>query len=211
MLINSTLCYIEREGCFLMLYRNKKEQDPSEGKWVGIGGKFEPGEGPEDCLLREVWEETGLTLTAYRFHGVIHFVSDRWDDEDMHLYTATGFEGADPAPAIGAPACCCPGEDPAPGTAACCGPAEGTDPGAAACCEGPGGTRTPAAFYDCSEGDLRWIPKEQVLSLNLWAGDPYFLEPLIRGADRIGMTCGYRGHEIVYVRNDLTGEVLLDR
>ena len=84
-MIRSTLCYIEKDGCFLMLFRNKKHNDPCEGKWVGIGGKFEPGEEAEDCLLREVWEETGLTLTEYHFHGIVHFVSNELEDEDMYL------------------------------------------------------------------------------------------------------------------------------
>lgn len=91
--IYSTLCYIEREQCFLMLYRNKKKNDPCEGKWVGVGGKFEAGETPDECLVREVREETGLTLTDYTFCGIVHFVSDTWPDEDMYLYTASGFEG----------------------------------------------------------------------------------------------------------------------
>ena len=91
--INSTMCYIEKDGCYLMLYRNKKKEDPCEGKWVGVGGKFEAGESPQECLLREVREETGLTLTRYHFCGVDHFLSDTWPDEDMYLYTATGFEG----------------------------------------------------------------------------------------------------------------------
>ena len=71
-----------------MLYRNKKQGDPNEGKWIGVGGKFEPGETPDECMLREVREETGLALASYHFCGVIHFVSDTWEDEDMYLYRA---------------------------------------------------------------------------------------------------------------------------
>ena len=93
--IYSTLCYIEKDGQYLMLFRNKKEHDPCEGKWVGVGGKFEPGESADECLLREVWEETGLHLTEYQFCGIVHFVSDTWPDEDMYLFTATGFKGQD--------------------------------------------------------------------------------------------------------------------
>mgnify|MGYP002624256458 CR=1 FL=1 len=92
-MIKTTLCYIEKEGSYLMLLRNKKEKDLNEGKWVGIGGKFEPGESADECLLREVREETGLTLTQYKFHGIIRFVSDKWEDEDMYLYSADRFEG----------------------------------------------------------------------------------------------------------------------
>ena len=89
----TTLCYIERDDQYLMLHRTRKEQDENKDKWIGIGGKFEAGESPEDCLLRECREETGLTLTDYRFRGLVTFVSDEWGTEYMHLFTATGFEG----------------------------------------------------------------------------------------------------------------------
>ncbi|MGI6546474.1 MAG: NUDIX hydrolase [Fastidiosipilaceae bacterium] len=89
----TTLCYIERDGCYLMLHRNKKENDLNAGKWIGVGGKFEPGESPDDCLIREVCEETGLRLTAYRCRGVITFIYDDNEAEYMHLFTATEFEG----------------------------------------------------------------------------------------------------------------------
>lgn len=89
----TTLCYIEKDGKYLMLYRNKKENDVNEGKWIGIGGHFEAGESPDECLLREVYEETGLTLTSYQFRGLITFCADDWPVEYMCLYTADGFEG----------------------------------------------------------------------------------------------------------------------
>ena len=92
-MINTTLCYIERDGAYLMLHRVKKENDLNRDKWIGVGGKFEPGESPEECLLREVREETGLTLTDWRFRGIVTFVSDRWPTEYMHLFTAGGFTG----------------------------------------------------------------------------------------------------------------------
>ena len=76
-----------------MLHRVKKENDLNHDKWVGVGGKFEPNESPDDCLKREVLEETGLTLTGYRCRGVVTFLSDRWEGEYMYLYTAYGFEG----------------------------------------------------------------------------------------------------------------------
>ena len=90
---NTSLCYIERNGRYLMLHRVKKEHDENRDKWIGIGGKFEPGESPEDCVLRETLEETGLRLTKYRYCGIITFVSDRWETEYMHLFHATGFTG----------------------------------------------------------------------------------------------------------------------
>lgn len=89
----TTLCYIEREDSYLMLHRVKKKNDLNENKWVGIGGHAEEGESPEDCLLREAMEETGLLLTSYRFRGLVTFVSDKWGTEYMCLYTADGFEG----------------------------------------------------------------------------------------------------------------------
>ena len=92
-MINTTLCYILRDGQCLMLHRTKKENDLNRDKWIGIGGKFEAGESPEECLLREVREETGLELTHYRYRGIVTFVSDRWSTEYMHLFTATGFTG----------------------------------------------------------------------------------------------------------------------
>ena len=90
---NTTLCYIEREGQYLMLHRVKKKNDVNQDKWVGVGGKFEDKESPEECLLREVKEETGLTLTRYAYRGLVTFVSDQWDTEYMHLFTCTVFSG----------------------------------------------------------------------------------------------------------------------
>lgn len=92
-MINTTLCYIAQGEDYLMLHRVKKENDLNHDKWIGIGGKFEDKESPEDCVLREVWEETGLTLTSYRYRGLVTFVSDRWPTEYMHLFTANGFTG----------------------------------------------------------------------------------------------------------------------
>ena len=89
----TTLCYIEREDSYLMLHRVKKKNDLNENKWVGIGGHAEEGESPEDCLLREAMEETGLLLTSYRCRGLGSFVSAKWGTEYMCLYTADGFEG----------------------------------------------------------------------------------------------------------------------
>ena len=91
---NTTLCYLLQGDQVLLLHRVKKENDLNRDKWIGIGGKFEEGESPEECLLREAWEETGLTLTDYRYRGIVTFVSNEWEGEYMHLYTATGWTGA---------------------------------------------------------------------------------------------------------------------
>ena len=90
---NSTLCYIYKDDECLMLHRTKKENDQSHDKWLGIGGKFEDKESPEDCALREIKEETGLTVTDYRYRGIVTFVSDEWETEYTHLFTADRFIG----------------------------------------------------------------------------------------------------------------------
>lgn len=92
-MIRSTICHIEKNGQWLMLLRNKKKNDLNEGKWVGIGGKAEPGETMDQCCVRECMEETGLLVKEPVFHGVVHFRSDRWEAEDMYVYTAPDFEG----------------------------------------------------------------------------------------------------------------------
>ena len=155
----ATLCYIRRDGPegreYLMLFRNRKENDPNEGKWIGVGGKFEPGETPDECMLREVREETGLTPDAYHFCGVIHFISDTWEDEDMYLYRAEVAAG-----------------------------------------EGRGTADAQAAAV-CTEGELRWIPEEQLMDLAMWEGDRLFLKPLIEGEEKISMTLHYEGDTLI--------------
>ena len=90
----TTLRYIEKDNKYLMLHRVKKENDLNKDKWIGVGGHFELGESPEECLLREVKEETGLTLTSWKFRGIVTFLSNEWEEaEYMCLYTADGFEG----------------------------------------------------------------------------------------------------------------------
>ena len=93
-MIQSTLLYITREdGMTLMLYRNKKPQDPNAGKWIGIGGKLEAGETPEEGMRREAWEETGLTLPDLMYRGIVRFENTKYETEEMHLFTAQRTEG----------------------------------------------------------------------------------------------------------------------
>ena len=92
-MLNTTLCYIERGDEYLMLHRVKKENDINRDKWIGLGGKFEKDESPEECLLREVYEESGLRLTSWRYRGIVTFVNTKCSSEYMHLFTADGFEG----------------------------------------------------------------------------------------------------------------------
>ena len=89
----TTLCYPERNGKYLMLHRTKKQNDENHDKWIGVGGKFENGESPEDCMRREVLEETGLTVTAFRYRGIVTFVSDIYPCEYMHLFTCSDWKG----------------------------------------------------------------------------------------------------------------------
>ena len=89
----TSLCYLERNGQYLILHRTKKRHDENGDKWIGVGGKFEPGETPDECVLREVKEETGLTMTGFALRGLIIFVSDVWGLEYMYLYTATKWRG----------------------------------------------------------------------------------------------------------------------
>ena len=93
MMKNTTLCYIEKDGKYLMLHRVKKENDMSHDKWLGIGGKFEDGESPEDCVLRETLEETGLTLNSVKYRGIVTFVSNEYGTEYMHMFTSDDFSG----------------------------------------------------------------------------------------------------------------------
>ena len=91
-MLQTTLCYLDIGDRTLMLHRVKKKNDVNHDKWIGVGGKFEPGESPEECMLREFREETGLTLTKWAYRGIVTFVSEDWC-EYMHLFTATAFEG----------------------------------------------------------------------------------------------------------------------
>ena len=143
---NTTLCYIEQDDKYLMLHRVKKEHDENHDKWIGVGGKFEDGESPEDCLLREVKEETGLTLKTFSYRGIVTFVSDKYGTEYMHLFTATEYEGE---------------------------------------------------LQDCDEGELVWIPKTDIVKLNLWEGDKVFLRLLDESKEFFSLKLTYRGDTLV--------------
>ncbi len=90
---NTTLCYIEKDGAYLMLHRVKKVNDVNKDKWIGVGGHMRENESPDECVARETLEETGLRLTAYRLRGIITFISNEYEGEYMYLYTADGFTG----------------------------------------------------------------------------------------------------------------------
>ena len=145
-MINSTLCYLEWGDSYLMLHRVKKKDDMNHDKWIGVGGKFEDKESPEDCILRETLEETGLTLTDYRYRGLVTFISDEYPTEYMHLFTATGWTGAP---------------------------------------------------IECSEGELAWIKKADLLSLPMWEGDKIFLRLLDTDEPFFSLKLKYEGETLV--------------
>lgn len=140
----STLCYIEKDGKYLMLHRTVKENDVNKDKWIGVGGHFEQDESPEECVLREVKEETGYTLTSYRFRGIVTFISGNGVTEYMSLFTADGFEGEQTA---------------------------------------------------CDEGELEWIEKSRVQSLNIWEGDKIFFRLLEEREEFFSLKLVYDGHD----------------
>ena len=92
-MIFSTLCYIEKDNKYLMLHRTKKKNDINKDKWLGIGGKFEEGESPEECIVREVMEETGLKLNSYQLRTIVTYVSTNWETEYMYVFTSNDFTG----------------------------------------------------------------------------------------------------------------------
>ena len=151
-MFNCTLCYIENDrGEYLMLHRVKKKNDVNQDKWIGVGGKFEEGESPEDCLLREVREETGLELKRYRLRGIVTFVTVGWETEYMYLYTADRYTGT---------------------------------------------------LRECDEGDLEWVPKDQVEALPIWEGDKIFFRLLREDRPFFSLKLSYEGDKLVYAALD---------
>ncbi len=147
----TTLCQIEKDGAYLMMHRVNKKNDVNQGKWIGVGGHFEAGESPEECLLREVREETGLTLTSWKFRGILSFQSEGWPAEYICVYTADKFKGE---------------------------------------------------LLPCTEGELSWIPKQDVMKLNLWEGDRIFLKLLLEDAPFFSLKLCYKGDALVYAALD---------
>lgn len=117
----------------------------NQDKWLGVGGRLEKGESPEECLLREVKEETGLSLYSYRLRGIITFVSDKYPDEYMFLYTADGYEGT---------------------------------------------------LTECAEGELKWIPMEEISGLSLWEGDRIFFDLLLADIPFFSLKLVYAGEHV---------------
>ena len=179
-MIESTLCYIEKDNMYLMLHRTKKEIDCNKGKWIGVGGKLETGETAAECLLREVREETGIVLDSYQPRGIITFTSDIWESERMYLFTADYPAGFKKKGAAENKKEAVKGGKKLPvsdeGTAGDCGEEE---------------------LPECSEGELRWVSREDIPQLNLWEGDRIFLELLRIDEPFFFMELDYEGDELV--------------
>ena len=142
----TTLGYIETRESYLILHRVKKEQDVNEGKWIGIGGKFEYGESPEECMIREAKEETGLAVTSMKFRGILTFICDKQDPEYICLYTIDGFSGQ---------------------------------------------------LKECDEGELLWVPKDEIFGLNLWEGDRIFFDLLQKDVPFFSLKLCYEGDQLL--------------
>ncbi len=124
-MILATLCYLKRDGQTLMIFRNKKPNDIHAGKWNGLGGKFEPGETPEECVIREMREESGLEIKNPRLHGLVMFPGFKDADWYVFVFTAKDFSGE---------------------------------------------------LIESPEGNLKWIPDEELETLSLWPSDHFFFQ-----------------------------------
>lgn len=182
----TTLCYVEQDGKYLMLHRIKKKKDVNKDKWIGIGGHFEENESPEQCLLREAYEETGLRLTSWKFRGIVTFAAEGWPTEYMCLYTADGFERGTGKPSS-CEAACIP-----EGAGSCLTPTEAEHGADSKSPSSPDDTACGEEFV-CNEGQLEWVPKEELTKLNLWEGDKIFLKLLAEDAPFFSLKLTYRG------------------
>lgn len=155
----TSLVYLEHDEHILMMLRNKKKHDVNEGKWVGVGGKFEPNEAPLACAKREVLEETGQVMENPRYHGIITFIYPDYPTTYMFLYS---------------------------------------------------GQLKTHAVRENDEGTMQWIPKDQVLTLNLWPGDRFFLAKLLAGEQGMDMTFRYnQAGELIAAIDTVSGDSLL--
>ena len=149
---NTTLCYLEKDGAYLMLHRTKKENDENKDKWIGIGGKLEAGETPYECAYREIFEETGLSPNSLRYRGIVTFVSDIYGTEYMHLFTTEDFS---------------------------------------------------RKIKDaCEEGELVWVEKSKIPTLNIWEGDKIFLSLLDTEERFFSLKLCYEGDKLIHHKTE---------
>ena len=144
---NTSLCYIEKDGAYLMMHRIKKKNDENHDKWIGVGGKFEAGESPFDCARREILEECGVSPKNLRYRGIVTFVSDEYGTEYMHLFTSDGYEGE--------------------------------------------------IDYNCDEGRLEWVKKEDIPALPIWEGDKVFFDLLDREERFFSLKLEYKKEKLI--------------
>ena len=180
-LVNTTLCYIEKDGCYLMLHRTKKQNDYNHDKWIGIGGKFENGESPEDCVRREIHEETGLIVNPedLEYCGIVTFVDKSEEDK----------EGEDS-----------PSLQPAPQSSAT--PSAGDTPASP-----PYYTEFMHVFRvrkfsgtlltDCNEGELEWVPIEKINDLPHWQADEIYLDFIAQNQPFFSLKAVYKNSRLI--------------
>ena len=204
-MILTTLCYIEHEDHVLLLHRTRKEDDINEGKWIGVGGKFLDRESPEDCLLREVREETGYGLSSWRFRGIITFLQDGYETEYMCLYTADDFLVPSDGEFVGVAS-----------EKETITDAEATGSAGGASGESRLFSHIPVALHpgfrgkkasewplpDCSEGELAWIARDEMSELPMWEGDRVFLGLIEEDRPFFSLRLEYSGEELVSIRLD---------
>ena len=201
-LVNTTLCYIEKNGCYLMLHRTKKEDDYNKDKWIGIGGKFENGESPEDCAVREVKEETGLEIAPedLEYCGIVTFVDLTGVGEVSPSLQPAPQSSATPSPRGKAPKTPC--DFPA---------SLATDKLDSEQCE----RLTPPAPYtefmhifrsrkfsgvlknDCDEGDLEWVPLSKLKELPHWQADEIFYDFLAENHPFYSLKAVYKNNVLI--------------
>lgn len=183
----TTLCYVEREDAYLMLHRVKKENDVNKDKWIGIGGHFEEGESPEECILREAMEETGLALQKLHFRGIVTFcfkkpetgkLAEAFAQELLEKGTGGETEKLENIP------CWDDWEYMCLFTAAV----------------------EEKELAECSEGELEWVKKESISELKLWEGDRIFLRLLAENAPFFSLKLCYYGDKLIQAA--LNGERL---
>lgn len=201
-LVNTTLCYIEKNGCYLMLHRTKKEDDYNKDKWIGIGGKFENGESPEDCAVREIREETGLIVehADLEYCGIVTFIDMTGVGEVSPSLQPAPQSSATPSPRGKAPKTPC--DFPA---------SLATDKLDSEQCE----RLTPPAPYtefmhifrarkfsgvlknDCDEGDLEWVPLSKLKELPHWQADEIFYDFLAQNHPFYSLKAVYKNNKLI--------------